>query len=663
MDRTGCFVITLVIGFMAYYYLHVLPSRYADENPNQPAADPAEVTPQPGEQTDPEAPPAPVVEEALAHFQNKLVDYEFTNFGGGINMAELKEHAATFKSEDRVRLNADGKRFAIGAIAPSKGQFETLPYRLGEGFNPEEEIIYVSPPEDRTDGLEVRKHFRLKPFKGSDEEKTANDPHVVHMLLTLTNRSEQNVNIGDYQVYGGAAVPRNKRELFYSSWFYWDDGDLEYKNIGWFNQMRFLITWRKEREEKTWEAEELQWGGVSDQFFASIIRPAVPERIDGEFWVHRFPSPLTDIPEETKDGYYGVECAVGLPSQTIVPNTSQSYEFEFYLGPREYARLADLPEKQKKSMAYGEIPLLGWMFGWATRPISQILVTLMVWFYGWFGDYGMAIILLTIVARLAMWPLHAKAHRTSKRMSQLTPLIKEIKEKYKDDPQRQQQEQMKLWGDYGINPMGGCLPALVQMPIFLGYFRMLSNASELRHEGVSFLWLKDLSAPDTVGQFWEWIPIIGGWNLNLLPFLMAGTSYLQFAMMPKTGDKNQRIIFMLMPILFFFFAYGYASALALYWTCQNIISIGQTWLLNRQPVPELVKRKRTKKGFMQRLQDQAEAAKKQQEARKRGGSAAAAVGPGGKKPSYDRGERTTKPKRKGSGGRGGRKGGGGKKRR
>ncbi|MFT5466104.1 MAG: YidC/Oxa1 family membrane protein insertase [Verrucomicrobiales bacterium] len=659
MDRTGCFVIALVGGLLAYYYLSYLPAQRAEDLKNQPVDAPAVVTEDPAPE-DPATPPPIEIEPVVTHLANEEVDYEFTNLGGGVKIAEQLDHALTFEGEERVKMNAGGLRYPVGAIAPNTGMFEKLPYRIES--QTEDEIVYVSAAADRTDGLEVRKHFRLKPFDGGAEDDQANDEHVMHMMLTLTNKSEQNVNIGSYQVYGGAVIPQNRRQLYYSSWFYWDDGDLGYENLNWFNQSKFLgITFRKGREQKTWETEELQWGGVSNQFFTSIIRPT--ERLNGEFWVQRFPAVYPEEPEETEDGQFGVECAVGLPNHVLVPNTTQSYSFEIYLGPREYARLAALPDKQKKSMAYGEIPLLGWLFGWATRPISQILVYLMVMFHGWFGDFGGAVILLTVVVRVVMWPLHAKAHRTSKRMAQLAPKIKELKEKHADDPQRQQQEQMKLWGTYGINPMGGCLPALVQMPIFLGYFRMLSSASELRHEGVSFLWLKDLSAPDTVGQYWDWLPLIGGWDLNLLPFLMAGTSYLQFMMMPKTGDKNQRIIFMLMPLMFFFFAYGYASALALYWTCQNIISIGQTWLLNRQAIPELVKRKVSKKGFMQRLQDQAEAAKKQKEARSRGGSAAAAAGPGGAKPSYDRGDRTTKPKpkpkRKGTGGS--RKGGGGRK--
>jgi YidC/Oxa1 family membrane protein insertase len=216
-------------------------------------------------------------------------------------------------------------------------------------------------------------------------------------------------------------------------------------------------------------------------------------------------------------------------------------------------------------------------------------------------------------------------------------MLNELRTKYENDPQKMQQEQMKLWSEYGINPMGGCLPALVQMPIFIAYFRMLSSAVELRHEPF-VAWIKDLSMPDT-------ITTIGGFDINLLPVLMAATSYVQFAMMPKTGDKNQRMIFMMFPLMFLYFCYTYASALALYWTWSNIISIVQTYVLNKRPVPPLKKPGKRKSTWMERLQQQAEAAQRAQAS----GRPAPAAGPslGGAASSSNFGEkgpRKQKPK-------------------
>jgi len=166
-------------------------------------------------------------------------------------------------------------------------------------------------------------------------------------------------------------------------------------------------------------------------------------------------------------------------------------------------------------------------------------------------------------------------------MGKLQPIMKEIREKHKDNPQKLNQETMKLYREYGVNPMGGCLPMLIQIPIFFGVFNMINAAVELR--GQSFLWVDDLSQPDTIGH-------VLGLPINILPIIMAGTMVLQMRMTPQTGDKLQRRIFMLMPLMFFFFCYNYAAALALYWSTQNIVSIGQTWLTQRMPEPELEKR-------------------------------------------------------------------------
>ena len=199
-----------------------------------------------------------------------------------------------------------------------------------------------------------------------------------------------------------------------------------------------------------------------------------------------------------------------------------------------------------------------------------------------------------------------------KRMSKLAPKMAELKEKYADDPNKLNTEMMGLYRKYGINPLGGCLPMLIQIPIFFGFFRMLDYAVELRNQ--PFLWVNDLSQPDTL-TYWLGIPI------NILPVVMAGTSVIQMAMMPKTGDKMQQRIMMMMPLMFFFFCYNYASALALYWTTQNIFSIGQTWLMNKIPEPELVARKDGgKKSWVQRMAEkQAEMQKLQKERAKSGG--------------------------------------------
>ena len=167
-----------------------------------------------------------------------------------------------------------------------------------------------------------------------------------------------------------------------------------------------------------------------------------------------------------------------------------------------------------------------------------------------------------------------------KRMQLLTPKMTELRERYKDDPTKMNEELMKLYREYGVNPFGGCLPMLVQIPIFFGFYSMLGSAIELRNS--HFLWIHDLSQPDTITH-------IAGFPINLLPILMGGTMLWQMSLSPKSGDPSQQRVMYFMPVIFLTFCYNYASGLALYWTTQNLFSIVQLYWTRNQPVAKLQK--------------------------------------------------------------------------
>src|SRR4029079_11230587 len=216
------------------------------------------------------------------------------------------------------------------------------------------------------------------------------------------------------------------------------------------------------------------------------------------------------------------------------------------------------------------------------KLVSQFLLNFMNLIHGWIGDYGWSIIILTGCVKGVLWPLQNKANRSMRKMSLLAPKMQELKEKYKDDPTRMNQEVMKLYKQYGINPVGGCLPMAIQIPIFFGLYQMLAQAWELRN--ARFLWVHDLSQPDTVAH----LPVLG-FPLNIIPLLMAATQVWLMAMTPKTGDPTQRRIMMFTPLIFLFFCYNFAAALALYYTAQNLFSILQFYQNKRQPMPTLEK--------------------------------------------------------------------------
>jgi YidC/Oxa1 family membrane protein insertase len=216
------------------------------------------------------------------------------------------------------------------------------------------------------------------------------------------------------------------------------------------------------------------------------------------------------------------------------------------------------------------------------KIVSIFLLKMMNVLKNVLGSYASAIIAMTFIIRGAMWPLQNKSTQSMKRMQALAPKQAELKEKYKDDPTRMNQEVMKLYKEYGVNPFAGCLPMFVQIPIFFGFFSMLGTAIELR--GSHFFWAHDLSQPDTVGH-------LLGFPINILPICMAATMLVQMQLTPKSGDAVQQRMFMFMPLIFVWFCYNFASALALYYTVQNLFSIVQLYITKNQPMPVLRKKK------------------------------------------------------------------------
>ena len=244
---------------------------------------------------------------------------------------------------------------------------------------------------------------------------------------------------------------------------------------------------------------------------------------------------------------------------------AKTLDFQLYVGPKEFKRLQALGNQQDLVMQFG---FLGFF--------SKLLLAFMYAIHSVVPSWGWSIVIMTICIKTLFWPLTAKASRSQKRMSKIQGPMAELKEKYKDNPQKIQQETLKLFKEHQVNPVAGCLPMIIQMPIFLGLFYMLRTASELRHE--PFLWVADLSMPDTIA-------VVGGFPVNLLPLIMGVTMFLQMSMMPvsPTADPMQQKIFKFLPFVFLIFLYNFASGLVVYWTMQNILTIVQQKIINSRP--------------------------------------------------------------------------------
>ena len=235
----------------------------------------------------------------------------------------------------------------------------------------------------------------------------------------------------------------------------------------------------------------------------------------------------------------------------------------FYVGPKKQSLLWDLG--MRDVMEFG-------IWRWLCYPLVWVLN----FFNSLIPNYGVAIILLTILVRLLFWPLTHKSTVGMRKMQELQPLMKEIQTKFKDNPQRMQQETWALYREKKVNPMSSCLPMLIQIPVFIALFNVLRSAVELRY--APFLWISDLSEPEAL--FASWFPFGG---LNLLPILMAVSTGLQSAFTPSTGDKSQQKMMMVfMPLMMLVMFYSFPSALSLYWFLSNLFSIVQMWIIRRQ---------------------------------------------------------------------------------
>jgi YidC/Oxa1 family membrane protein insertase len=192
-----------------------------------------------------------------------------------------------------------------------------------------------------------------------------------------------------------------------------------------------------------------------------------------------------------------------------------------------------------------------------------------------------AIIMLTLLVKICTWPLQSISNHSGKKMQALAPELKKLQAKYKEQPEKLNTETFAMYREYGVNPFGGCLPALVQMPVFFSLYYMLQNAGELR--GQTFLWIHDLTQPDTVATWHHFA-------LNPLPLMVTGLTMIMMRMTPQIGDPSQARIAQFMPLFFLIFLYNFAAALSLYYVINNCVSIIQIYRNLRKPLPALKKK-------------------------------------------------------------------------
>ena len=532
-----------------------------------------------------------------------LVDviYTFTSFGGGVKTAEFPLQKAIY-GDGHIELNKLSS-YPVGAIASDYRKIDGSFYEIVA--KDDRSVTYKGKLDG---GIEVTKTWTL-------ESKSAAKGYQLTLDVHFKNTSGAAINLADYGVYTGTAAPLHGKEMQdKAGWFYYQDGSFEFDKQGPFKGGMFSDA----KAVEVIKPSSLEYAGVNNQFFTTFFMPKGFQA--DSLWATGVERDIQEDESMLKRWVFTM--GVNFPHQMLNAGGQQSYSLDVYMGPMKRDVITAVSTNTKSIMNYGWFSFFATFMSFALNYIHN-------WFNGASWAWGLSVVLLTLFIRIIIWPLHNKSTRTMKRMGKLQPIMKEMREKYADNPQKLNQETMKLYKTYGVNPMGGCLPMLVQIPIFFGVFKMLGSAVEMR--GAEFLWVKDLSRPDTLFELP--IPFFGDVPINILPIVMAITMVLQMRLTPQSGDKLQRRIFMLMPLMFFFFCYNYAAALALYWSTQNIVSIAQTLLMKKLPEPELNEKsgksgkddngKPRKKGLFEKLAERMEDAQRQQEiaaGRKPGGN-------------------------------------------
>jgi YidC/Oxa1 family membrane protein insertase len=579
-DRTTWIAIALsiagLVGWQYYYSKTYAPylaqqaalqrdaKLKAEVSKNKPASPSTSETTHPTTATTPVTAALPGATPLIPEFSSKRetldtsrAEYLFAADTGGIEAITLFLHLGA--NEHSLFLNKDSG-LPIGALCDANG---TPIGGFAMTADKSNEITHftLSSPS----GISITKSFTLPQNVGSPEE------YLIGLDLTFKNNGTTPLSLPGYYVAAGGEAPVHIKDLPTYTCFDWlRDGKMTSIDVNWFEAGKIPLIGIETRPARPLYSQPdsgIQWAAVTSQYFCTIVSAAKDQAGSG-VWARRF---QTQHAADTQDAQpiYGITGGLGTGPIIMAPGESITRHYSIYAGPKDFYGLSKIGGDQQKVMNFGMFHLVSEFLLWAMNSINKVT-----------HSFAAAIIILTILIKSALWPLQNKATSSMKRMQLLSPKMTELREKYKDDPTKMNEELMKLYKQYGVNPFGGCLPMLVQIPIFFGFYSMLGSAIELRNS--HFLWIHDLSQPDTLTH-------VMGFPINLLPIIMAGTMVWQMAISPKSGDPSQQRIMYFMPIIFLTFCYNYASGLALYWTTQNIFSIAQLYWTRNQPLPTLEK--------------------------------------------------------------------------
>ncbi len=478
----------------------------------------------------------------------------FSNRGGTIQSIKLKDFRNSDGSEVEMILPRESGRYPFTVHF---GDFNAPP--VDALFNYEEALL-----GNRATFYQVFNSPSGVPFKLIKTYIVHPDDYMIELQIAIENSINEypdlNFNGISYTLGFGPQIGPDFKKL---------DRRNEYRNYL-YQLNGKKKTLRPAKSGVTPLEERVPWTTISGKYFQVI---AVPDATD--YKITYDSRPIEGLKDQSSF-YFG---------RPEIKSSKSIDVFRFYIGPKKRDMLLRYNETGKnayglRDMHFEQTVSASVIIGW----LAAILKFFLELFHKVIPNYGVAILLLTVLIKIVLYPLTHKSFESTARMQALQPKIAEIKEKYKGNPQKLQQETAALYKREKVNPLGGCLPMLLQMPIFFAFYNLLSTHFELR--GAMFIpgWIMDLSAPESIWDFSPFaLPIVGWQNLRLLPLIMVATTFLQSKLTPTgdTSNKQMKMMTYMMPLMFFFILYEMPSGLVLYWTMQNVLTVFQQMIISK----------------------------------------------------------------------------------
>ena len=576
MDKTGIIVVSLCALLLGWWFIE--QNKYAKQQAEYARTHPVATQTQSNATGSATAPTTtttspvtvpvafnPNAPEQLIVLTNAKARYTFTSRGGGVKLVELLDYPQTISARWTLKKGAETNGVASLNTLVTVPALAVLgdPSLVGDGnFALTKTADGVRAEKVLTNGLRMVKEFHLS------------TNYLVHASVKIENTTGQPLPLPAQEIVVGTATPMDADDNGQGEGAMWSDGNKATDQPLTAFMGGGCISRSAPKTEITGGSGNVAWVAAHNQFFTLMGMPTdhAQEMMARPVTLPQF----ANVTETNATLPKGIQTALIYPAATLSANSSVERQIVLFAGPKEYRTLADIGAQFQNHA--DEVMGFGSFYGFCAKPLLLAM--------NWLHDittlgYGLVIVLLTILLRAVFWPLTAASTRSMKRMQALAPEMNALKEKYKDDQQKFMQKQMELWKKHKVNPMSGCWPMLIQMPVFFGFFTMIRSAIELR--GAHFLWAMDLSKPDTLFMIpgLTFIPFIStpeGLPFNLLPLLMGGAMLWQSHLTPPSPgmDPAQQKMMRYMPLMFLVFLYNYSAGMSLYMVVSTLASVLQT---------------------------------------------------------------------------------------